>query len=251
MLLLLLGWTLLSHALFWTLSVIGIIMIPSLIISVLDMFHKQADILPVQHLTTSMHSAARHFAQAAFMFVCLPYEAFYSLDAIARTVWRLLFSHKRLLEWNPSGIQDRNSHGWTSLEHIRTMWIGPVLPFLLNLSHFFAASYIAFVWPILVAWFASPFIAWWISLTLVHRRAKFTADQTIFLRKLSRKTWAFFETFVGPEDNWLPPDNYQEHPVPTIAHRTSPTNMGLSLLANLDSIRFWLYSCRTTHRTYH
>ena len=65
-----------------------------------------------------------------------------------------------------------------------------------------------------------------------------TDDQTTFLRNLSRKTWAFFETFVGPEDNWLPPDNYQEHPVPTIAHRTSPTNMGLSLLANLTAHDF-------------
>jgi len=27
---------------------------------------------------------------------------------------------------------------------------------------------------------------------------------------MARKTWAFFETCVGPEDNWLPPDNLQE-----------------------------------------
>ena len=60
----------------------------------------------------------------------------------------------------------------------------------------------------------------------------------IFLRKLSRKTWAFFETFVDPEDHWLPPDNYQEHPVAAVAHRTSPTNMGLALLANLSAHDF-------------
>ena len=192
----------------------------------------------MQHLTNVMHSAARHFAQAAFTFVCLPYEAFYSLDAISRTVWRLLFSHKRLLEWNPSGIQERNSPG-DIIGTYRTMWIGPVIALSsLILLAFSQPAALAFVWPILVAWFASPLIAWWLSLTLVHRRARLTADQTIFLRNLSRKTWAFFETFVGPEDNWLPPDNYQEHPVPTIAHRTSPTNMGLSLLANLTAYDF-------------
>ena len=60
----------------------------------------------------------------------------------------------------------------------------------------------------------------------------------MFLRKVARKTWDFFETFVGPEDNWLPPDNYQEHPVSRIAHRTSPTNIGLSLLANLAAYDF-------------
>ena len=238
MLLLLLGWTLLSQLLFWTLSVIGIILLPSLIISILDLFHKQTDVLLKQHLTNVIHSAARHFAQAAFTLVCLPYEAFYSLDAITRTVWRLLVSHKQLLEWNHSGIQDCNSQS-DIIGTYRTMWIGPVIALssLIFLA-FSQPAALAFVWPLLCAWFASPLIAWWLSLTLVHHRARLTADQTIFLRKLSRKTWAFFETFVGPEDHWLPPDNYQEHPVPTIAHRTSPTNMGLSLLANLSAYDF-------------
>ena len=92
--------------------------------------------------------------------------------------------------------------------------------------------------PILGLWFASPGIAWWISRPLARREAKLTSDQLVFLRKISRKTWAFFETFVGPEDHWLPPDNYQEHPLAKVAHRTSPTNMGLALLANLSAYDF-------------
>ena len=92
--------------------------------------------------------------------------------------------------------------------------------------------------PILGLWFASPAIAWWISRPLARREARLTVEQTIFLRKLSRKIWAFFETFVGPEDHWLPPDNFQEHPVEVIGHRTSPTNMGLALLANLSAYDF-------------
>ncbi len=52
-----------------------------------------------------------------------------------------------------------------------------------------------------------------------------------FARLIARRTWRFFETFVGAEDNWLPPDNFQEDPAPVIAHRTSPTNIGLLLLA--------------------
>ena len=92
--------------------------------------------------------------------------------------------------------------------------------------------------PILGLWFFSPAIAWWISRPLARRGARLTAEQTLFLRKLSRKTWTFFETFIDPEDNWLPPDNYQEHPVAVVAHRTSPTNMGLALLANLSAHDF-------------
>jgi hypothetical protein len=92
--------------------------------------------------------------------------------------------------------------------------------------------------PLLVLWFASPVIAWWISRPLALQVARLTSGQTVFLRKLSRKTWAFFETFVGTEDNWLPPDNYQEYRAAVVAHRTSPTNMGLALLANLSAYDF-------------
>ncbi len=84
-LLLLLGWTVLSPAWFWTLSVIGIILIPSLIACILDLLRKPGDVLLGQHLAAAARCAARHFAQAAFTLACLPYEAFFSLDAIVRT----------------------------------------------------------------------------------------------------------------------------------------------------------------------
>ncbi len=63
-------------------------------------------------------------------------------------------------------------------------------------------------------------------------------DQIDFLRKLARRTWAYFETFVVAAEHWLPPDNYQEVPVGTLAHRTSPTNMGMALLADLAAYDF-------------
>ena len=237
-LLLLLGWTVLPSAWFWTLAVIGIILIPSLIASALNVLQKPGDVTLGQHLAAAVRSARRHFVQAAFTLVCLPYEAFFSLDAMVRTAWRMLITHKRLLQWNPSGDSDRNSR--TDLVgSCRTMWIAPVIATAAVIT--LAASKpaaLAVAGPILGLWFASPAIAWWISRPLARRRARLTADQTLFLRKLSRKTWAFFETFIGPEDHWLPPDNYQEHPVAVIAHRTSPTNMGLALLANLSAYDF-------------
>src|SRR5690606_26228543 len=87
-------------------------------------------------------------------------------------------------------------------------------------------------------WLLAPVIAWWISLPVSSRESRLTEKQFSFLRSLSRKTWSFFEAFAGPEDNWLPPDNYQEDPVSVVAHRTSPTNIGLSLLANLSAYDF-------------
>ena len=239
-LLLLLGWTALSPLWFWTPAAIGIILIPHLVACVLDLLHKPSDVGLNQHLAATVGSASKHFAQAAFTLACLPYEAFFSLDAIVRTVGRMLFTHRRLLEWMPSGDLNGNSRRDGDLARFcRRMWVAPAVATA-------AAIYLTIsrpaAWgaagPILGLWFASPVIAWWISRPLARRAARLTTAQTVFLRKLSRKTWKYFETFVGPEDHWLPPDNYQQRPVARLGHRTSPTNIGLALLANLSAYDF-------------
>ena len=97
--------------------------------------------------------------------------------------------------------------------------------------------------PVLVLWFVAPAIAWWISRPLARRAGQPDGRADGLSAQLARKTWAFFETFVGAEDHWLPPDNFQEHPGAVVAHRTSPTNMGLALLANLSAYDFG-YICR-------
>ncbi|TFH33261.1 MAG: cyclic beta 1-2 glucan synthetase, partial [Deltaproteobacteria bacterium] len=249
-LLLLLGWNAFSSAWFMTFSVIGILLIPSLVASALEMFRKPADARLRQHLVAEARSAGRRFAQAGYTLACLPYEAFFSLDAIVRTAGRMLFTRKRLLEWQPSGNPDRD-RGEDLTAFFRSMWIAPVIA-AAGTIHLVVSRPVALATagPILALWFASPAIAWWISRPLASRRATLSADQILFLRKLSRKTWAFFETFVGPEDHWLPPDNYQEYGVAAVAHRTSPTNMGLSLLANLAAYDFgYLPSGQLVERT--
>ncbi|MFZ3253473.1 MAG: hypothetical protein WA133_04220, partial [Syntrophales bacterium] len=237
-LLLLAGWTVLPATWFWTLAVLGIILLPSVIATLLEAFQKPDDVLPGQHLAASLHSTRRRFAQAGFTLICLPYEAFFSLEAIVRTGWRMLITHERLLEWSTS--DERYGNDGTNLgSFCRSMWIAPVLAGIAVIGLTLARpSTLLAAGPILGLWFISPVVAWWISRPLAHREPQLTADQTVFLRKLARKTWAFFETFVGPEDNWLPPDNFQEHPAAVIAHRTSPTNMGLALLANLSAYDF-------------
>jgi cellobiose phosphorylase len=237
-LLLLTGWTVLPKPWFWTLSVMGIIVLPSLITSLLDLFQKPGDVLLGQHILAVLRASGRSLGQTAFTLVCLLYEAFFSIDAVLRTIWRMLVANKRLLEWNPSGDSDRMSRKDLA-GSCRTMWISPVISvataIYLALSRLEA---LVVALPVLVLWFISPLIAWWISEPLGRREARLTSDQMTFLRKISRKTWGFFETFVGPEDHWLPPDNFQEYPIAKIAHRTSPTNMGLALLANLSAWDF-------------
>ncbi|MBK8752665.1 MAG: cyclic beta 1-2 glucan synthetase [Candidatus Competibacteraceae bacterium] len=234
-LLLALGWTVLAAPGFWTGAVLGILLIPSLLTSLLNLLQKPGDMRWSQHGAAAVRSAGRQLAQTAFAFVCLPYEAYFSLKAMICTIWRMQITHQHLLEWTSSGDhhQCRDLVGF-----YRMMGIAPALAAVTALSLALTKpAVLAIAGPILLLWLASPVMAWWISRPLIRHTAPLTADQTLFLRMVSRKTWAFFETFVGPEDYWLPPDNYQEQPV-AVAHRTSPTNMGLSLLANLAAYDF-------------
>ena len=241
-LLLLLGWTVLGPAWFWTLAVIGVMLIPSLCALILDLLRKPGEVLLRQHLATIARSVSRRCMQVMFEFACLPYEAFFSLDAIVRTLWRMLVTRRRLLEWNPSSEVERASakSGRSDLAAcFRAMWIAPTIAAAAAIYLVLAApAVLAVAGPILLLWFASPAIAWWISRPLVRRKASLTVEQMRFLRALARRTWAFFDNFVGPEDHWLPPDNFQEYRAAAVAHRTSPTNMGLALLANLSAYDF-------------
>lgn len=248
----LLGWTVLSQAWLWTLSAIAIVLVPPLLASLVDLLRKPDDVRLSRHLASTGRSAVRHFTQAMLTLMCLPYEGFFGLEAVVRTAGRMWLTHIRLLEWNPSSGVDP-ARRTDLVGSYRSMWIGPAIAvvtavyLLLTRTEAFLVAV-----PILSLWLASPSFAWWISRPLARREARLTADQTMFLRKLARKTWAFFATYVGPDDHWLPPDNYQEHPVARVAHRTSPTNMGLALLANLSAYDFGYLSAghliaRTAH----
>lgn len=241
-LLLLLGWIFLPAALHWTFTIICIIIIPASVSAALNLLRKPADVSLREHLASEMHSGRRVVQEVLFTIVCLPYEAFFSLDAVLRTIWRMLITRKHLLEWNPSGEAGSNKRT-DLLSTYRTMWFAPLLS-LVTITVLVLRNPYRLEWaaPILLLWFVSPAIAWWISRPLVQREAKLSTKQLTFLRALSRKTWAFFETFVTAEQNWLPPDNFQEHPAPVTAHRTSPTNMGLALLANLSAYDFGMIS---------
>ena len=238
LLILLFGWTIMRDAWFWTLAITSILLLPSLIAAAYDILHKPKEILLKQHFKDSINAIINNLLQTVFTITCLPFESFYSLDAIIRTSWRMLISHKHLLEWNPY-VSQKNHRTEDLPSSFQSMWIAPVAGFagLLFLSFFAPFGHIV-ADPILILWMISPAIAWFISRPLAKPLSNLTEQQTIFLRKIARKTWAYFEKFVTAEDNWLPPDNYQEHPVERIAHRTSPTNIGLSLLSNLAAVDF-------------
>jgi len=232
-----LGWTVLSSSWFWTISITIMIMMPSVLMSFWSATRKPKEIDFTQHLNNAIGATNKNIVQALFTLACLPYEAFVSLDAIGRTLWRIYISGKHLLEWNPTGFVQHQKENL--LGSYLKMWTSPVLAISI-LIHLILISSPALLWatPFLLCWIFTPAMVWWVSREIHPYRALLSAEQKNYLRELSRKTWSFFENLVGPDDNWLPPDNLQQYPIPVVAHRTSPTNIGLALLANLSAYDF-------------
>ncbi len=246
-LLLVLGWAILAPSWPWTAMLIGMLLVPAVCAAALDLLRKPEEVLFGQHLAVVLDSAVRRVAQLGFEFACLPHEAAFSLDAIVRTWWRMGVSHRGLLEWCPSSEVERKfaagARGGLPAAYMQ-MRAGPGLAvtIALGLAVYVPAGLPAAA-PVLLLWCLSPALAWWVSLPLAGRKAVLSTEQTRFLRRVARQTWSYFDAFVGPPDNWLPPDNFQEYRVAAIAHRTSPTNMGLALLANLAAYDFGYIPC--------
>ena len=237
MLLLLYGWVLSADPFFWTTAVVLIIFLPSIINLVWTLFTRPPEVIFSQHFIYSVKAASNQFFQQLTELACLPFEAYSNADAIARTLWRMFISHKNLMQWNPyhSTI---NSHK-TVFDLYKYMWFGPLLS-IGTFSYLTLYSPLRLIFALLLLnlWTIAPFIIWFISRPFTPKTEDISKEQTIYLRMLGRKIWLFFETFVTKEDNFLPPDNYQEEPVERTAHRTSPTNIGLGLLACLTANDF-------------
>ncbi|HEX2649366.1 MAG TPA: glucoamylase family protein [Burkholderiales bacterium] len=233
----LLGWAVLPQPWLWTLVVLTVVLGPAMGACTAALFRKPGDTLLRPYLCGVLRSSSGSLAQALFALACLPYEAQLSLDAILRTAARMLMTRRRLLEWTP--WTQFAGDGGSLRASLRSMWIAPFTALAAAAVLVQARpEALAAAAPILALWLLSPLIAWWLSRPVARARASLAPEQTAFLRLIARKTWAFFETFVGPEDHWLPPDNYQENRATVLAHRTSPTNMGLALLANLSAYDF-------------
>ncbi|AMO73315.1 cellobiose phosphorylase [Sphingorhabdus sp. M41] len=180
--------------------------------------------------------AGRWFLAIAY----LPFEATIATHAIVVTLWRSLISRRNMLQWITAAHEsERHRNGRSRIGIWRQMWAGPVAALALGVGTFILkpASLPAAL-PLLMLWFVAP------EITLLLNRPRhrpvrpLDAGDRLFLRSLARRTWLYFESFAGPQDNWLPPDNYQGDPYPETAHRTSPTNIGMMMLSTASAWDF-------------
>ncbi|MDD3706448.1 MAG: glycosyl transferase, partial [Clostridiaceae bacterium] len=177
----------------------------------------------------------RPFLQSLLTLAFLPYQAQLMVDAISRTLARVLITRRNLLEWVTAADMELALKN-DMFSYWRRMWLCPATAVLMFILMYKAPETIIAALPIALLWIAAPAIAFRISEPGEENKKELSQPEIAELRILARKTWSFFEDFVGALDNYLPPDNYQENPPNGIAHRTSPTNIGL-LLTSIISAR--------------
>lgn len=246
------GWLLpFDAAVIWTLFVLSTIALPSFVpVLAATLVPRHASLSLGHHIRSITADLRVALLQFMLVIALLAHQAWLMSDAIIRTLWRLFISRHDLLEWAPAS-QASIGRKPTLLAYYRWMagavFIGLAAP---------AAAWISGDQTWLIAapfgalWFASPAIAYWVSRPSsgIKERSPSPEDARA-LRLIARRTWRFFETFVTTHDHMLPPDNFQEDPSPVLAHRTSPTNLGLYLLSTASAYDFgWVGVVDTIER---
>ena len=228
-----------SSPLCWTAFIVAIITIPTLFPTLAGLLPRRPGVSKRSHLRATWRDLSSAVSQAALTLTTMAHQAWSMADAILRTLLRTFITHRRMLEWTPTA-------------HVALRVPSDVPGFYRRMSGALVIAIagaavvttqhpaaLPVALPLLVLWTLSPAIARWVSLpgTVVHTEPLSPADEQR-LRLVARRTWRYFTTFVTAESNWLPPDNFQETPLPVIAQRTSPTNIGLYLLSGIAARDF-------------
>ncbi len=245
------GWLMSPNvALIWTTWMLVLLALPRLLPLPFGIFPERRGVTLRSHYVAFGNDVLTALEQIALSIIFLADMAAVMADAILRTFWRLGVSHRHLLEW-VTAAQSGVSAQPSVMGQYRAMAIGVILG--LGISTIAAlANPVMLPWllPFALVWVAAPALARTISLPRVARQAPQLSDQQARdLRLIARKTWRYFETFVTENENFLPPDNFQETPKPAIASRTSPTNIGLYLLSTVAARDMgWIGQAAALHR---
>jgi cyclic beta-1,2-glucan synthetase len=226
----------------WTAFILLTIALPPLLPGFSGLIPHRRGVSLRNHLRAVGGDFSLGLLQGAFLITFLAHQAWMMLDAIMRTLFRVFIHRRRLLEWVPAA-QANGDAQFDTRSLVVQISASAVFVVAVAIATFLVRSE---TWPV-----AIPLLALWVLSPLAARRASLppptqghlavATNISVELRLIARRTWRFFEKFVAAEDNMLPPDNFQEDPKPVIAHRTSPTNIGLYLLSVVAARDFgWL-----------
>ena len=232
------GWTVLpGNPGLWTSVGLLLLAFPALSQAGRSFFTRVRGVPFRMHLAAERDGLVTSVNQSLLASTLLAHQSWVMADAVVRTLWRLLVTRKHLLEWvsadRLAGVKR------TASVVVASMWAAPVIAvavFFLVLA--IAPWRVLLALPFLLLWFLSPALVYATGRPAPDARQPITDEDRAALRMIARRTWLFFEELLAPSDHWLIPDNYQEDRADLIAHRTSPTNIGLQLLSTLAAYDF-------------
>ncbi len=234
--LLALSWTVLPGSpLSWALAVLVVIAFPFYAHLFTSAWRKPPAATWARHLSAVTQQARINLSSFVLAISFLVYRSYTMSNAVATTLVRMYITHRCLLEWTTASEAQRTL-GSDRSAFWKRMWQSSVVAALLLIAILFTNLLaLPVALPVLIAWLVAPELAYRISKPIVAKVYSATADERAYLRRVARKSWRYFEEFTGPGDLWLAPDNYQEEPNGVLAHRTSPTNLGLLLISTLSA----------------
>ncbi|WP_029349199.1 glucoamylase family protein [Bosea sp. 117] len=237
-------------ALVGTLLMIMTIMVPAVLPIASSVLPRHPDIRVRSHLARLAAELRLAAAQTSLSLVFLADQAWRAGDAVMRTLVRLLVTRRHLLEWTTAAKSSAVPR-LDVLGFYRQMASGTLLALVMTAGALvLAPTSWPLILPFALLWLGAPLMAQWASRSpKVPQRLNLADADARALRLIARRTWRYFETFVTPAENMLPPDNFQEEPKPIVAHRTSPTNIGLYLLSAVAARDFgWTGTIETIER---
>jgi cyclic beta-1,2-glucan synthetase len=236
--LLVIGWTTPVGAGLVSAVVGASLLLPGLLTAATALARRPSELPRHHHRREIAGALAAQVLREVLFLAWLPHAAWLGVQGLLRAALRVLVTGRRLLEWRTARDAQRAARGGLAASY-RAMAIGPLAALASGAALAGqGVSSAAFAAPVLVLWLVGPALAWWLSRPIVRAMPALTGEDLAFLHGMARRTWRFFETHVGAEDNHLPPDNVQEDPPQGVAHRTSPTNIGMALTANLAAHDF-------------
>jgi cyclic beta-1,2-glucan synthetase len=242
------GWTVLPGSpLTWTLLGLGAIAMPWLLALLLAAVRPPMDKSWRAYYATLGADAVTSAQQLAVAIAFLPHQAWISADAIVRTLWRLFVSRRHLLEWQTASHAERGEargplRVWRQMLPAVLLALAVLAVVVVSAALGLGGNAGVPVWqrfaavaPFVAIWLVSPAIAYLLAAPALQQEPPLTADEVRVARRYALLHWRFFHRFVTEATHWLAPDNFQEDPAPVVAARTSPTNIGLQLLATVSA----------------
>ncbi|HZK70849.1 MAG TPA: glycosyl transferase, partial [Clostridia bacterium] len=220
-----------GNAYFWLGCVVIVITLP-LLISIMEQIASNGfKLRSSKHHISGFFGLKASFFQLLLTTVFLSYQATMIMNAIMVTLFRVLITKKKLLEWVTAADEEKGQSN-SLMSYIISMSFSALLGILIaGLTYLFKPENTFISMIFVVIWGIAPFVAYYISKGKDVPTEVLNFSELNELREVARKTWRYFEEFANKKNNYLAPDNYQEEPYRGLAFRTSPTNIGLGLMA--------------------